>query len=171
MMWLLACANSMHPTGGAPFELATMQSAIIVQTPDSDPEAGVGFADLTLSSGVLSCGDAAEDLDDRVGPDGSVVQLRLRWYHESFDIDDPPVDMGWEGLYLQAEQRAVSDQQGAVHRSFFTTVYTDQQQWQLDQFPGELEVTSFGDQVEGRLDQQWVRGRFSAERCGQVQSR
>ena len=83
MMWLLACANSMHPAGGAPFDLATMQSAIITQTPDSDPEAGVGFADLTLSSGVLSCGDAAEDLDDLVGPDGSVVQLRLRWYHET----------------------------------------------------------------------------------------
>jgi hypothetical protein len=162
MLWLLACSNSMRPVGGAPFDLQRMASATITQTPESDPEAGVGFADLLLSSGTLRCGDA---LDLQSSQD--MVQLRLRWFHESFDISDPGVDMGWEGLYTQAADRAESDEFGSVHRSFFTSVVVEGERWDLDRFPGELQVEDFGELVSGTVDHQWVKGRFEAERCGQ----
>ncbi len=164
MVLLLACSNTIRAVGGAPFELEQMESATITQTADSDPEAGAGFADLLISSLDLQCGE------DPGLWEGSTVELRLRWVHEVFDPEDDASDQGWEGTYTQAASHSVLLEEGvgAVQRSFFTTVHADGERWDLDLFPGTAEIQTFGGQVTGVVDHQWVRGRFTAQRCRQL---
>lgn len=178
LLLLLGCSpNGVRAKAGAPLDFDRVRSALFVLDEGQDPADGYDGGYLLLTSEEYACPAFMDSLgrgaDWEDGPtwQGSGLLVLLAWY--AF----PPHDAGFEGVY----QAGNYGQYFQYYSYYYTQAAMELRQWWGTAFAdgvvwadygglGLLEVTDYtSEEVAGRGETEWLRFRFEATHCGELE--
>ncbi len=179
LLMLLGCApdNTMVAAPGMPFELGEVASALFVtdywasQQEPSSSDSGL----LVLSSFGLTCGDVSAprwrwDEERGMEPENDMVVIDLSWSWYPFDSREdtqPPISLGWAGLYAQSTSIVERVGDGLQYRRMDVTLWTGGTEYELYEASGLLEVLGVEQgKVQASLDHALLEATISALNCG-----
>lgn len=168
---LLACADNavqVKDTDVVPFDIGKIQSALFLETADSQPTEGTGVAVLLMTEADTTCDQfklqmggsyfyslvSQNSFDD----DGNGILGVFTWNHRDGE------NSGWTGTYPVFGYGYEDGRM--LTRGSWVLPFSDEQTW-INQAGGYAEIDGRrGDTVRGSIETSALSASFHAEHCG-----